>query len=70
VVAKVLLNVSTPKIFQDNPSIIFEVGILGFPPLSYGGPKNQQCLVLHGPIKIVVPYMQKDCMIINLNIII
>jgi hypothetical protein len=40
------------------------------PPLSYGGPKNQQILILQGPIKIVVPYTQNDYMIINYKIII
>jgi hypothetical protein len=58
------------KGFQDNPSIIFEVGILGIPHLPYGGPKNQQLFILQGPIKIIVPYMQKYYMIINLKIII
>jgi hypothetical protein len=48
----------------------FEVGILGIPPLPYGGPKNQQSLILQGPVKIIVPYTQNDYMIINLKIII
>jgi hypothetical protein len=38
---------------------------MGIPALPYGGPKNQQHLILQGPIKIFVPYTQKYYMIIN-----
>jgi hypothetical protein len=43
---------------------------MGIPHLLYDGPKNQQLLILQGPIKIVIPYTQNDYMIINLKIMI
>ena len=55
------------KIIQ---KFFFEVGILGIPPHAYGGAKNHQHLGLHGLIKIIVSYTQKDMIIINLKIII
>jgi hypothetical protein len=62
--------VYTKKDFKIIHQFFFEVGIMGIPPLPYSGPKNQQHLILQGPIKIVIPYTQNDYMIINLKIII